>query len=711
MRLIGGCSIIAFSILTAAATAATAASADRVYPDGSEKYRKEYPAPIGPEAAPAQAGAPIEPVPMPSPMAALGKATAASKASAIAVDVKPAAASVDLYRPLFATITMTVNYANPFDQNDVKVDLIATSPTGKTIVQPCFWKSGNTASSIWEARWTPREVGAFTYKITVLKSGETSSSADQTLTVNPSDLDGFIHMDTSGSFHTFRFDSGKPWRGVGENFGWEGGKYTFEFMFDLLKKNGANVVRTWKGPGTFYLEQATGKAGWYHADSANRLDKILQLAEQSGLYMMPTLDPVIEYQTGVDGWSGEIKWQKNPYGTYKGGPCNGPLDFFNGQKARDIYKNRLRYSVARWGYSPYMAFYEFWNEVDWANITEKVPTADLGNWHNYMGAYLRSIDPYNHPITTSLSHSDFPDIWNLKAMEFTQRHLYGSMDQHVTFLDSYSKNYKKPYVTGEFSLDYRGVTQHTKAEYGKEVHMGLWRGMFTATPILPMTWWWDFHADNGDYYHFLHARTFMDRTLADTRGVANVAASAPTNVEARALKSDRGIFVWVNNRNGGAQNNFQVKVSGAGTPNYEWKTFDTWKGTYGAAANVTPSNGELTVTIPTLGAGADMAIWFADKTPTALAAAGRALPDGWTLAFDPATGRIKLANATATADRADYALIDMSGRSLARGTLTLTGNATAERTLDLGSRKAGVYALKVSVGGAGVTRRVVLAAR
>lgn len=690
-------------------------SADRVYPDGSEKYRKEYGAvPQGPE-APMETGTPIEPVPMPSPAAAYSGLRKASAAAAIAIDVKPAATTVDLYRPLFATFTMAVAYANPFDQNDVKADLIAVSPSGKTIVQPCFWKSGTTALSTWEARWTPREVGAYTYKIAVVKNGETSASAEQSLTVNPSNLDGFLHMDTTGSFFHFRFDSGKPWRGVGENFGWEGGKYTFEFMFDLLKQNGANVVRTWKGPGTYYLEHATGKAGWYQQDTAARLDKVLQLAEQSGIYLMPTLDPVIEYQTGVDGWSGQIKWQQNPYGTYKGGPCNGPGDFFNGAKAREIYKNRLRYAVARWGYSPNMGFYEFWNEVDWANITEKVSTADLGAWHNYMASYLRSIDPYNHPITTSLSHSDFPDIWNLKGMEFTQRHLYGSMDQHATFLDSYSKSYKKPYVTGEFSLDYRGVTQHTKAEYGKELHMGVWRGMFTATPILPMTWWWDFHADNGDYFHYLHARTFLERTLADSKAVANVAATAPANVEVRALKSDRGLFVWLNNRNTGAQNNFQVKVSGAGTAAYEWKPFDTWKGGYGAAANVSPSNGDLTVTIPALAAGGDMALWFADKTPVGLAAEGKGsrngLPEGWSLDFQAASGRLTLTNVSADGGKVSYAMVDLAGRSRVAGTMDVAANGRAERSLDPGGGKAGVYLLRAALGNRSVTRRVVLGPR
>jgi hypothetical protein len=693
MRFPGGVPFLVSVLLSAVCARA---QEGRVYPEGSERYSK--PAPVqGPEPSPGPV-TPVEPLPQPAP--ALRKAAGAA---AIAIDVKPASAAVDLYKPLFATITMAVNYANPFDQNDVKVDLAAVSPSGKNITVPCFWKGGTTASSTWEARWTPRETGTFTYRITCVKNGETSSSAEQVLTVNPSNLDGFLHMDSTGSFYHFRFDSGKPFRGVGENFGWEGGKYTFENMFALLKQNGANFVRTWRGPGEFYLEQATGKAGWYQSDTAARVDRTLNQAEQAGIYLMPTLDPVIEYQTGVDGWSGQIKWQQNPYGTYKGGPCNGPLDFFNGQKARDIYKNRLRYAVARWGYSPYVAVWEFFNEVDWANITEHVPTADIAAWHNYMASYLRGIDPYNHIVTTSLSHNDFSDLWSLKNMDFTQRHIYGSMDQLISFQQQYAK-YNKPFVSGEFSLDYRGVTQHPAADYGKELHLGIWRGLFMNQPIAPLTWWWDFHADQGQYFHFKYARDLLDKMMADTKSIVNVDAAAPANVEARALKSDRGLFVWLNNKNGSALNNFQVKVNGAtSAQGYDWRAYDNWKGTYGAPATAAASNGTVTVTVPALAAYGDMALWFSDKAPV-VGAPRRSLPDGFSAVFDPVSARLIVSAPYPTGEPVRWSLADAAGRSLAAGSLSLRGAGTASARVPSASRGTGVRYLRVALGAHSLTR-------
>jgi hypothetical protein len=701
-------SIFPLSLFPAARISAAdsdGASARR-YPEGSERYRK---GPFDPSAGPQDSSqnprpatpvAPVDPLPMPV-HAPLRKASAAS---AIAIDVKPASASVDLYKPLFAAITLSVNYANPFDQADVKLDLVATSPSGKAVIVPCFWKSGTPASSVWEARWTPLEVGEYAYKVNCVKSGETSSSPAQTLTVNPSNLDGFLHMDSTGSFYHFRFDSGKPFRGVGENFGWESGKYTFDVMFKLLKENGVNFVRTWKGPGSYYLEQGTGKAGWYQQDTANRLDKTLTLSEQSGIYLMPTLDPIIEYQTGVDGWSGEIKWQKNPYGTYKGGPCNGPIDFFNGTKAREIYKNRLRYAVARWGYSPNVGVWEFFNEVDWAFLTEKVPTADIAAWHNYMASYLRSIDPYNHIVTTSLSHNDFPDLWSLKNMDFTQRHLYGPTDGFITTLATYETEYKKPFVSGEFSYDWKGVTQHPHSEYEKELHLGLWRGLFLPTPVLPLTWWWDFHADSGDYFHFARVRDFSDKMLADGKSIDYLKADAGTaDVETRAIKSERGVFVWLYNKSTGAKSNLAVKLDGVvNNGSFDSKTFDTWKGTYGAATIVNASGAQMQMQVASLAAGADMAIWLSNKAAVVPVSRSNALPEGWRLAFNSTSGELRILGPAGSTEGAGYALLDLGGR------VSMSGRLAASQSLSLRGARNGVYVLKVRVGNRDVSLKLAL---
>jgi hypothetical protein len=700
----------------------------RKYPEGSEKYRKgplngtyllndSTSSAIDASASPQvpasgsilpKAAAPSEEVAKPPRVLA--------KTAAAPIVVKPAGEAIDKYRTLSIAINLAEAFTNPYNPEDIRVDLLVTSPTGAAILQPCFYLSGTSAASIWEARFTPRVDGVHTYKVGVYKNGTVAYSEIFNLTVRPSDLDGFMHLDTGSMFH-FRFDSGRPFRGVGENFGWEGGKYTFEVMLALLAENKVNYYRTWRGPGTFYIEQSAKTVGRYDEPSCARIDQIMKLSEQYGIYVMPTLEPVIEYKTNKDVWSGDIKWLKNPYNTINGGPCAKPVDFFTNATARKLYKNRLRYTVARWGSSPYLSVYEFFNEVDWDVIDEGVSTAVIAEWHQYMAAYLKSIDPYNHLVTTSLSHNDYADLWSLKDMDFTQRHLYGSTTGLQGTLEAYETKYKKPFVSGEFSLDYLGVTQHPHADYEKEVHLGVWRGMFLPTPILPMTWWWDFHADNNDYYHFKHARTFQDNMLASTKNVIAAKGDAGnTNVETRAVKTSAGVYVWIYNKSGGALSNLKIKVDGVSNVTYESKTFDTWKGTFGSPVMLSGANGSVETSVSSLAAYTDMAIWLSDRVAVANDPHLKPVQEAWKIVYDASLGQVRLAWPAENGAGASYALVDLSGKVAMSGRLRAmptvnTQGAFLGANLALDSRKNGIYFLKLNVGNRSVSRKLVLAGK
>ena len=75
------------------------------------------------------------------------------------------------------------------------------------------------------------------------------------------------------------------------------------------------------------------------------MDYLVDLSESHDLYLMLTL--------GQGGFT-----------TKDRGVVNSSEEFFASSEARTWYKNRLRYIVARWGYSPSIAMWEFFNEVD-----------------------------------------------------------------------------------------------------------------------------------------------------------------------------------------------------------------------------------------------------------------------------------------------------------------------------------------------------------
>ena len=83
------------------------------------------------------------------------------------------------------------------------------------------------------------------------------------------------------------------------------------------------------------------------------------------------------------GFFNEGSWVSNPYNARNGGPCASPDDFWTDERARTLYKQRLRYILARWGHSPQVFAWEFWNEVQ--------PTPAVEAWTSEMAAFLKEL--------------------------------------------------------------------------------------------------------------------------------------------------------------------------------------------------------------------------------------------------------------------------------------------------------------------------------
>ncbi len=518
------------------------------------------------------------------------------------------ATSLGLYEMLVVTVQSATAFDNAFDPDEIKVDLIVTEPDAAIVVMPAFHQSGASGNSIWEARFTPRKLGRSTYRVQ-LATDSTSLQSDQgEIEVTASERDGFLHV-APDDYYDLVFDSGRRFRGVGENFGWETEKYKFDDMLPRLAARKVNFVRTWEGPGRYALEH--GRAlGSFDLTIADKLDQVMTLARDNGIYLMTTLDPAIYYLESPHGGDVNIQWSANPYSSAQGGPAETPADFFTDETAKRHYKNRLRYAIARWGAYPELGAWEFWNEYDHIVEQQGVSTQDIADWHAEMADYIGETDPYGRIVTTSISHNDYADLWSLPGMQLTQRHLYGSTDGIVATHTSYEDKYQKPFVAGEFSYDWHWPLTFPAATYGREVHMGLWRGMFAPTPILPMTWWWDFHADNDHYFHFEHAATMALKTTEGPGPLQAQAISATNSLEALALKSPAGRFVWTHNKGSASVSGASFTLSGLPAQSFVVSSFDTWTGAWGTAQALQPNGGSLNVNLPTLAADADLAYWL-----------------------------------------------------------------------------------------------------
>ena len=144
---------------------------------------------------------------------------------------------------------------------------------------------------------------------------------------------------------------------------------------------------------------------------------MLEAAEAHGIYVMLTIQ-----NHGPFSLEENTQWADNPYNAENGGPLNHPLEFFTDDTARELFRQRLRYVVARWGWSTHLLAWELWNEI---NLVANALDPDVVAWHQEMARELLALDPYDHMVSTSVSlGSEQSPLWALPEIAFTQSHTY-----------------------------------------------------------------------------------------------------------------------------------------------------------------------------------------------------------------------------------------------------------------------------------------------
>ncbi len=454
-------------------------------------------------------------------------------------------------------IVLEETFQNPYNQREIALNMILRSPSGKSITLPCFFDESKENSTTWTARFTPREIGEYKYHFECLRGNKIEEqSSVESFSSSPSNDDGFLHIN---DLWTLRFDSGKPFRGIGENVGWEprsfsNPKWTYDYLLPRLSQNGANFFRSWMAPNNFPLEwktvrhtnRYTNTDEYFNPDGIRRLDEVVELADSLGLYMMLTFD---SHNALIEG----NQWDIHNYNKKNGGPAETPTEFFTLPESRERYRNRLRYIVARWGYSPHIAAWEFFNEIDNAAFSDTdttiIPHEAITDWHREMTAYLKEIDPYNHIVTTSVSHRQIEGLYSVDEIDLNQMHIYKRTEQIPAGVKRYTKRYRKPFVWGEFAYewdwnkDFGVIGDEMDFDYKR----GLWYGMFSPTPILPMSWWWEYFDERGLTTYFRGVREINDLMLEAGKGSFEHIEAQSRGAESYAVKCGDTWFAYLLN--------------------------------------------------------------------------------------------------------------------------------------------------------------------
>jgi hypothetical protein len=413
-------------------------------------------------------------------------------------------------------IDLTAGYTNPYDYDDIAVQCIFTAPSAKRDTVDGFFMqdytldgSNNLVASgtgTFKIRFAPSETGTWSYVVSCTNLSGTASQPAQTFQCGASASPGFIRKNTT---NYLSFDNGNEFIPIGENMGWQNGNVVTDYTnwITKLTDNGGNFIRVWMSDWAFALEWKNGSNGYaglkkYQQQHAFYLDWLLDYCNQKNVYMMLTLNHHGQVSSGVN-----PEWSDNPYNAANGGPASNTWEFFTNATAKALHKNRLRYIMARFGYSQNLQAWELFNEVE---FTDQYSThnTDVKDWHQEMANYIKSKDVYQHLVTTSFAYSgNDPATWNIPAIDFTQTHFYVSSPNIESVLSAADQNfllqYSKPTLNGEFGLGPSGSTLSTDDPNGIHIHNAIWGSMFGGSLGTAMTWWWDDYINPKNlYYHY-----------------------------------------------------------------------------------------------------------------------------------------------------------------------------------------------------------------
>lgn len=470
---------------------------------------------------------------------------------------------------------------NPFDPAQVAVQGEFEAPDGRRLVMPAFAqrpyqralvggfeKLTPTQRSYWKVRFTPDVPGLWRWRWVAELPEGAAASPWREFAVAPAapDRHGFLRVSSEDPRY-LRFDDGAPYFAVGENVSWYDGRGSFAYddWFAKLAAEGATFVRLWMPSWAFGLEWivrdgagavASSSLGNYHdrLGRAWQLDQVLEAAERHGLYVMLCLQ-----NHGAFSLVANSEWNDNPYRAANGGPLARPADFFTDAAARELFRRRLRYVVARWGYSPNVLSFELWNEVD---LAEQPGGPAVLDWHVEMARELKRLDPYDHLVSTSTAYSIPQPLWFLPELDLTNLHFYA---WNESFAYPLAPDFSatpglflarrpagKPALMAEIGVHSAGPAETLAADpEAIGFHDALYGGLFGEAYGTGMAWWWDNVVDPQDHYFHFGPVAALTRGVAFHRegfvpGGADATASGQT-LRAQALRGRTTTLVWIKN--------------------------------------------------------------------------------------------------------------------------------------------------------------------
>lgn len=266
---------------------------------------------------------------------------------------------------------------------------------------------------------------------------------------------------------------------------------TYNKELEKLKNAGGNYFRVMIFPHTYEFEFA--KIGNYseRLNTAWELDKMIEKAEELDLkmnldLMYPT--PLMKNNYGVDAWDW-LKDHKNDVPFAYAGDLNlkEPIEFLTSPLAKKHYKNKLRYIIARWGYSTAIAQFEMMNEI---NTLYKDYPVEIYQWQLEMTKYIKEelnhtnqllgvnycVLPYEGDLSYEIPHVDVISV-NMHRLTFKREELAMQVNRML--------KYNKPIIFSEIGT---GDSEIERLDNHSEWIKDLWMTIFVGTSSAGINW-------------------------------------------------------------------------------------------------------------------------------------------------------------------------------------------------------------------------------
>lgn len=316
-------------------------------------------------------------------------------------------------------------YSNPWEQ--VQLTLALVSPSGRTVSVGGFYDAPDT----WKARFAPAEIGVWSWQATLTDSQEKKEEKGS-FTVAKSNNPGFVRANPVNKFR-WAFEDGTPYHPIGigdcvrtrshhdpnagvlDSWGLDGGfrrpgveesRVPMDTYFKAYSDAGVNLFRWSVDNCAFNLYRTISSGGnVYLLEEGAAGDKLVRKLKEHDLRVYMVL---FAFKPPGAGHSGNHAAPPHLDVSPRPNPPNATQEF-------DAIKRYVKYVVDRYG-----AYVDFWELMNEASVSDE--------WYREIIPYLRSVDPYKHPISTSWEKPQVDGIeinsphWYQKENEFDSDH-------------------------------------------------------------------------------------------------------------------------------------------------------------------------------------------------------------------------------------------------------------------------------------------------